>query len=63
MQRDITEAQRRRKAGEQNVKVPQTDKVCHSFVVDGQMQMLGDCTHPLAGQIVAIPPWPASEEE
>jgi Family of unknown function (DUF6527) len=34
--------------------------VCHSFVVDGQMQMLGDCTHALAGQTVPIPPWPAS---
>lgn len=33
-------------------------KVCHSFVVDGQMQMLGDCTHALAGQTVPIPPWP-----
>ena len=32
--------------------------VCHSFVVDGQMQMLGDCTHALAGQTVPIPPWP-----
>lgn len=32
--------------------------VCHSFVVDGHMQMLSDCTHALAGQTVAIPPWP-----
>lgn len=32
--------------------------VCHCFVVDGQMQMLGDCTHPLAGQTVPIPAWP-----
>lgn len=31
--------------------------VCHSFVIDGQMQMLGDCTHTLAGQTVPIPPW------
>jgi len=31
---------------------------CHSFVVDGQMQMLGDCTHALAGQTVPIPEWP-----
>jgi hypothetical protein len=31
--------------------------VCHSFVVDGAMQFLGDCTHRLAGQTVAIPPW------
>ena len=32
--------------------------VCHSFVVDGQMQMLGDSTHALAGQTVPIPVWP-----
>jgi hypothetical protein len=31
--------------------------VCHSFVVDGQMQFLSDCTHALAGQTVAIPHW------
>ena len=32
--------------------------VCHSFVRDGQIQFLGDCTHALAGQTVPIPPWP-----
>lgn len=35
-----------------------TKRVCHCFVVDGQMQMLGDCTNALAGQTVPIPPWP-----
>lgn len=35
--------------------------VCHSFVVDGQVQMLGDCTHALAGQTVPIPPWPRAD--
>lgn len=35
--------------------------VCHCFVVDGQMQMLGDCTHALAGQTVPIPPWPVAD--
>lgn len=35
--------------------------VCHSFVVDGQMQMLGDCTHALAGRTVPIPHWPRAE--
>lgn len=34
------------------------DTVCHSFIVDGQMQFLSDCTHALAGQTVPIPPWP-----
>jgi hypothetical protein len=38
---------------------PRFRSVCHSFVVDGQMQMLSDCTHALAGQTVPIPPWPA----
>jgi hypothetical protein len=28
--------------------------VCHSFVRDGQIQFLGDCTHPLAGQTVPL---------
>lgn len=32
--------------------------VCHSFVTDGQIQFLTDCTHELAGQTVALPPWP-----
>jgi len=32
--------------------------VCHTFVVDGQIQFLGDCTHALAGQTVPIPPLP-----
>ena len=34
------------------------DRVCHSFVKDGMMQFLGDCTHELAGQTVPIPDWP-----
>ena len=29
--------------------------VCHSFVRDGQIQFLGDCTHKLAGQTVSLP--------
>jgi len=37
--------------------VAQIDKVgvCHSFVRDGQIQFLSDCTHALAGQTVALP--------
>lgn len=34
------------------------EEVCHSFVVDGQIQFLSDCTHALAGQTVPIPAWP-----
>jgi hypothetical protein len=33
-------------------------KVCHSFVRDGMIQFLGDCTHKLAKQTVPIPDWP-----
>jgi hypothetical protein len=29
--------------------------VCHSYVTDGKIQFLGDCTHPLAGQTVELP--------
>jgi hypothetical protein len=28
---------------------------CHSFVTDGQIQFLSDCTHELAGQTVPLP--------
>ncbi|MDI6838263.1 MAG: DUF6527 family protein [Rhizobiaceae bacterium] len=28
---------------------------CHSFVRDGRIQFLGDCTHALAGQTVDMP--------
>jgi hypothetical protein len=29
-------------------------RVCHSFVTDGNIQFLGDCTHALAGQTVPL---------
>ena len=29
--------------------------VCHSFITDGQIEFLGDCTHALAGQKVELP--------
>jgi Family of unknown function (DUF6527) len=28
---------------------------CHSFILDGQIQYLSDCTHELAGQTVPLP--------
>jgi hypothetical protein len=28
---------------------------CHSFVKDGRIQFLGDCTHELKGQTVDLP--------
>lgn len=39
------------------------DKICHSYITDGQIQFLGDCTHALAGQTVPIPDWPYAEGE
>jgi hypothetical protein len=37
--------------------------VCHSFVTDGCIQFLGDCTHELAGQTVDLPDWPQGERQ
>lgn len=31
------------------------DTVCHSFIIDGMIQFLGDCTHHLANQTVELP--------
>lgn len=36
---------------------------CHSFVTDGRIQFLGDCTHTLAGQTVDLPPWDQNGDE
>lgn len=30
------------------------DMRCHSFVVDGQIQFLGDCSHELAGKTIPL---------
>ena len=32
--------------------------ICHSFVTDGRIQFLTDCTHDLSGQTVSLPEWP-----
>lgn len=32
--------------------------VCHTFVTNGRIQYLGDCTHTLAGQLVDLPEMP-----
>lgn len=34
--------------------------ICHSFVTNGQIQFLSDCTHELAGQTVPLPDLPES---
>jgi hypothetical protein len=28
---------------------------CHSFIIDGRIQFLNDCTHELAGQTIDLP--------
>lgn len=40
---------------------PPADMVCHSFIADGKIQFLGDCTHELAGQTVDLPEWGSFE--
>lgn len=35
--------------------------ICHTFVTDGKIQFLGDCTHDLAGKTVGMVPWPESD--
>jgi hypothetical protein len=35
---------------------------CHSFVTDGKIQFLNDCSHPLAGQTVELPIWDDEED-
>lgn len=43
------------------IKQTQVHDVCHSFVRDGRIQFLGDCTHKLAGQTVDLPDFPTTE--
>jgi hypothetical protein len=66
---DIAEANRRREAGETNVKVPLASKRCHTFVgcnvaQPGEIVFLSDCTHELAGKVLPLaelPPYLSSE--
>lgn len=37
--------------------------VCHSFVTDGRIQFLGDCTHHLVGQTVDLPPFDSHADD
>lgn len=34
-----------------------TEPRCHSFIKDGKIQFLSDCSHSLAGQTVELPEW------
>jgi hypothetical protein len=40
-----------------------TRHVCHSFVRNGRIEFLGDCTHALAGQTVDLKDLPIEEKE
>jgi hypothetical protein len=44
--------------GRDELGMPHRISACHSFVRDGMIQFLGDCTHELANQTVEIPEWP-----
>jgi hypothetical protein len=35
-----------------------TERRCHTFVTDGTVQFLGDCTHALAGKTEPLPDLP-----
>lgn len=37
--------------------------ICHSFVTNGRIQFLADCTHALAGQTLDIPPFDRKDEQ
>lgn len=36
--------------------------ICHSFVTDGNIQYLSDCTHELAGQTIELPEFKWEED-
>lgn len=37
------------------------DTRCHTFIKEGQVQFLNDCTHSLAGQTLPLPDLPSDE--
>lgn len=45
----------------QNKKFDSVNTICHSFITNGEIQFLDDCTHELKGQTVELPEW--REEE
>lgn len=40
---------------EQRKFVDEHSEVCHSFITNGRIQYLGDCTHSLANQTIDLP--------
>lgn len=51
--RRLTDDEHSRIMAGEAVSVP--DTVCHSFVRNGEIRFLEDCTHSLAGQTVPLP--------
>jgi hypothetical protein len=43
-----------RKEHPENKNAPKCS-LCHSFITDGKIQFLGDCTHDLKGQTIELP--------
>lgn len=52
--RRMTEDEYLRVRSGEKLEIP--DSRCHSFVTDGNIQFLSDCTHDLAGQTIALQP-------
>jgi len=46
---------RYRRTNPEDIDAQPFESTCHSFVRDGQIQFLGDCTHALANQTVDLP--------
>lgn len=44
-------------------KLPDGERRCHSFIRDGRIQYLSDCTHEMAGKTVEIPDWPEDKDD
>lgn len=44
-------------AFDRGVPLPERPLVCHSFVRNGKIEFLGDCTHALAGKTVPLQPF------
>lgn len=44
-------------------KMPNGEERCHSFIRDGKIQYLNDCTHEFAGKTVELPDYTENELE
>ena len=45
------------RSGRLDGKIEPRERVCHSYIKDGQIQFLTDCTHALAGKTVPLEPF------